>query len=503
MRADWAESLDAWIHRNRGHALRWLVAAGVLLVLALFFWRGPISERLLPDPRMNRQLERAQQALAQGKLSAADGSGARELFESVLAADPDQMAAREGLVQVRNAAIERATVALAKHRLLQARNNLELAESLSAPAVQLQSLKARLRDLEEASGDIAGLLAAAAVPDITDQAALALFDRVLQLDAENAAALEGRGSLLARWLGQAEALLAAGKVQEARQLVEKVVAVDPGHVDLPLVQGELGEAMARLQREQARVLELAQADERAGRIDSAADKYLQLVEAGDDSAAVQEGLGRLAAQAALQAQRQAADFQFRRANASLEKARHWSPQAPEIAVAEQRVAQSRMAQERLLRKPARGEREKLPQLLAEAEQAMTRGEFITPPGTSAWDKLRVASAISPESPQVLKLQREFGRRSLDCFERAMTANQLKRAQSCLEANLAVEPYSPAANDARSRLADRWLAYAEERIAASDFPEAEAAMASARHWQPTHPKLEATAARLKRARGKSR
>jgi len=85
----------------------------------------------------------------------------------------------------------------------------------------------------------------------------------------------------------------------------------------------------------------------------------------------------------------------------------------------------------------------------------------------------------------------------------MTANQLRRAQSCLEAKLALEPYSPEANDARSRLADRWLAYAEERIAASDFPEAEAALASARHWQPTHPRLKATAERLKRARGESR
>ena len=502
MRADWAESLDAWIHRNRGQALRWLVAAAVLLVLALFFWRGPISERLLPDPRMNRQLERAQQALAQGKLSAADGSGARELFESVLAADPDQMAAREGLVQVRNAAIERATVALAKHRLLQARNSLELAESLSAPAVQLQPLKARLRDLEEASGDIAGLLAAAAVPDITDQAALALFDRVLQLDAENAAALEGRGALLARWLGQAEALLAAGKVQEARQLVEKVVAVDPGHVDLPLVQGELGEAMARLQREQARVLELAQADERAGRIDSAADKYLQLAEAGDDSAAVKEGLGRLAAQAALQAQRQAADFQFRRANASLEKARHWSPQAPEIAVAEQRVAQSRMAQERLLRKPARGEREKLPQLLAEAEQAMTRGEFITPPGTSAWDKLRVAAAIAPEAPAVRAMQREFVRRSSECFEQAMASGRLVPAQSCLEAWLAQEPTAAKGNAARQALAERWLAYADERIGASDWAQARLALDGVRRWQPRNPQLRAAEARLRRARGGS-
>jgi tetratricopeptide (TPR) repeat protein len=148
------------------------------------------------------------------------------------------------------------------------------------------------------------------------------------------------------------------------------------------------------------------------------------------------------------------------------------------------------------------ERQRLPQLLDEARQAITRGDFITPPGSSAWDKLRVASAIAPDSSQVLALQKEFSQRSRACFEQAMTGNQLKRAQTCLEANLSLEPYSAAANDARHRLADRWLAYAEERIAASDYPEAEMALAFARQWQPTHPKLKVTMARLQRARGSS-
>jgi tetratricopeptide (TPR) repeat protein len=392
---------------------------------------------------------------------------------------------------------------LSRHRLLQAGKDLALAEALSAPAVQLQPLKARLRDLEAASSDVSALLAQATAPERTDEAALVLFNRVLQLHADNPAALEGRRALFERWLARAELLLADGKVRAAQELVDRVVTDDPGHLDLPPVQAKLGEAMARLQREQVRILERAQADERAGRIDRAAEGYLWLVDAGDDSSAVQDGLHRLAAGVALRAQREAADFQFRRAHASLEKARQWSPEAPEIAVAERRVEQSRQAQQRLLRKPARGDREKLPQLLAEAEQAMARGDYITPPGTSAWDKLRVAGSIAPDSPKVLNVQRDFVQRSRACFERAMTDNQLKRAQNCLEANLSLDSASPAAADARNRLANRWLAYAEERIAAGDYPEAGAALSNARQWQPAHPKLEATSARLNRARGESR
>jgi len=493
----------AWADWARAHGKYWLLGICLLLAIALVVWRNAISERLFPDPRMNRQLELAQAALKRGELSNADGTGARELFESVLAADPDQMIARQGLVDVRKAAIARAELALSRRRLTETRRNLALAQALSAPNVQLQPLRARLLDLEEASSDTSALLAQAATPGISDEQALSLLNQVLRVDTDNAVALEGRSELLAGWLIRAEGLLADGQVGAARQLVERVVADDPAHLDLPPVQAKLGEALARVQREQARTLDLAQKDERAGRIDRAARRYQQLLTAGSDSVAVQEGLDRLAARAASQAQRQAADFQFRDAERTLAKARRWSPQSAEIAIAEQHLTQSRMAQKRLLRAPAKTDRSRLPALIADAEEAMARGDYITPPGVSAWDKLRIASAIAPDSPTVGKLQRDFAAGSQACFEQAMTAGHLKRAQTCLEAKLALEPTAPTASAARQRLADRWLAYAEERIGANDYEEADKALGFTRRWQPAHPKLKATTTRLRRARGGSR
>ena len=484
---------DGWVEHVISR--RWLIAIGALLLLLLILLRDPISQRLVPDPRLNSQIERAQAALASGLLSAPDGSGARELFESVLATDPDQMVARQGLIDVRNAAIARAQIALNDHRLPAARENLALAEALSAPTVQLQPLRARLRDLEEISSDVAGLLAQAEAPGITDEAALGLFNQVLRSSPDNEIALEGRGEVLARWLTKAESLLARKQVRAAQQLVERVVAVDPAHVDLPPVQAELGEALGRLQREENRTIALAQADERAGRIDAAAEKYLRLAEAGSDLPAIPEALHRLAARAASEAQRLAADFDFRRAEASLAKARRWSPQAEEIAIAEHGLAESHQAQKRLARPAAAQDKRRLPELVAQAERAMDRGDYLTPPGTSAWDKLRVAAAIAPS---VLVLQRDFIRRSRACFEHALSGGQLRRGQSCLEASLAADPAWAGGNDARLRMAERWLAYADERIGASDYAEAEQALAFARRWQPQHPQIKVTEARLRRA-----
>ena len=491
---------DGWADWLRGPRLGWLMAA-VLVIGTVVVGRSWLSERLVPDPRMNRQLEQAQAALVTGKLSATDGSGARELFESVLASDPDQMQARKGLLAVREAAIQRAQEALAAHRLAQANDSLALAAALSAPQVQLQPLQARLRDLQEASSDTRGLLAEAMATGVAEDEALGLYRQVLALDADNPTAIEGRDLLLSARLARAESQLAVGEIREARAIVESVMAEDPAHLDLPPVLARLGEALAALQARQARDLEQATGDEKSGRLERAASRYLAFEQGDAGWEQAQQGLARLAARMARQAQRQAADFQFRSAQASLEKARRWSPQAAEIAAAEKSMQFSRQAQARLKRPASRREREQLPALLGDAGQAIARGDFITPPGASAWDKLRVAAAISPQSSDVARLERELAAASRRCFDQALDLGQLQRAQSCLEA-MVVQESSPATEQARQRMAERWLAYVDERIGAGDFPEAQSALVYAQHWQPAHPGLKGATARLRTARGAS-
>jgi tetratricopeptide (TPR) repeat protein len=469
-------------------------------LFALVFWREQISERLVPDPRMNQRLEQARAALRQGKLSSPGGHGARELYESVLATDPDQMGARQGLVAVRNAAIARASQDLDGRRLGQARSDLALAETLAAPSVQVEALRSRLQALEEATGNIPTLLAVARAPGTSEDTAFESYGKVLQLDADNAEALEGRRGILSDWLQRADALLDAGKVQQSRELVDRVMAADPTHLDLPPIRARLGEALARLSTEQAGVIALADADERAGRIERAGQSYLQLSQGTDPPAGITEALHRLAQMEAEQARRQAADFQFRRAEASLARARSWSPQSPEVLAAERAVRQSRAAQGRLLRPSGRDERLQLPRLVHEAEDAMARGDFIASPGASAWDKLRVATAISPRAAEVTRLQREFRQGALACFDKSMAAGRLTQAQSCLEASMALDPVTAQTREAMLRLADRWLAYAEERIGASDYPQAERAIGLARRWQPGHPGIKPIAERLRQARG---
>jgi len=227
--------------RRRSDRL-WLY--GLLLIPLLLLvnsWRVPISERLVPDARLNRNLERGQKALAHGELTRQDGQGARELFESVLAIDPDQQQAREGLLEVRGAALARADEELRGRRIDDARRDIALAEALDAPQVATLPLRDRLRTLEEASVDVPALLARAAAPEASDESSLELLDQVLAIDAGNAVALDGRREIFSKWLLQAEHELDAGEVEQARAKIARVMAADPGHIDLPPLRARLAD----------------------------------------------------------------------------------------------------------------------------------------------------------------------------------------------------------------------------------------------------------------------
>ena len=82
----------------------------------------------------------------------------------------------------------------------------------------------------------------------------------------------------------------------------------------------------------------------------------------------------------------------------------------------------------------------------------------------------------------------------------MLENDLGRAQACLQALIAMDPGDARLAPARTQLCERWLAYAEERIGASEFASARRALAAAQAIDPAHPRLPTMEARLRQAEG---
>ncbi len=484
----------------------WLLLAGaiVAVLLVLGLWREQIGQRLVPDSAINLQIEQAQLALARGELTQADGSGAREQFQAVLARDPDHLAARAGLAQVRDAAVEQARVALAAGNTPLARERLELARTMAAPAAELADLEQDLERRQSSGADVAAKLERARsaqaqgrleqVPD----GALALYTQVLAHQPDNALALEGRRDILSGLLQRSGAALAQGDIVTAQALVARVMDSDPSHLELPALQARLGEALLRQQQSRTAALQQAGQLLQQGRLEPAAAAYQALLLQAPESLEANQGLADAAAAMAARSSRLAADFDFDAAQSALDLARQWQPDSSALVAAEQRLQSARAARGQL--PAASADPDQLRALLQRATAAMRRGELVEPPGDSAWDTLRQAQAIAPDAPELALAYAEYDRRARACFEDELAGNRLSGAQACLDARALRERSGDALAADKRRLADRWLAFADERLGANELALARRALDSAQRLDPAHPGLAAMAERLARAGG---
>lgn len=460
----------------------WLLAAALLMVVTGAVLRRPLGDWLWPETRAQALRDAAAQALARGHLSAADGSGARELYEAAIAIDPDRAEARSGLVAVGRAALRQAEAALRQQRFALAHRHLALARELSVPRAETDAFAQRLREREAGAAGIDHLLAQAAQAraegrlDGDDGAALPLYRRVLALQPERVEALEGREDALTEYLQQAWRLLRRDEVAEAARIVDAAAGYDRGHADLPDLRAELNRVLEALRARAAR-------DLRRGALERAASAYATLREVDPEDPAALQGRAALARAWAGRAERAAADFDFAAAEQALGRARAQDPESAAIAQARRRIADSRKAQARLeagvaSATPGRADPRRVERLLREAAEAEARGDLVAPPGESAFDKLRAARALAPDDAAVRRAQQRLAPAARQCFERELPRNDLGRARGCLDAWTMVEGGSDAVRLARRRLARRWLAVGDERLGAGELAAAAAALRQA-------------------------
>jgi len=479
----------------------WLAGIGaVVAALALVALREPLADRLWPGNRVQQLAGEAALALARGHLTAADGSGARELYEAALAVDPDRGEARAGLARVAEAALLRAREATAANRFDEAHAALRLARELSVPRGHADAVAEYLREREAGHAGLDGLEAragqalAAGHLEGGEDAALPLYARVLALDPGRAGALRGREDALGALLEQARGQLREGDIPAAAAAIATVRRYDAGHVDLPDTQARFTEELDAVRRR-------ADADLARGRVGAAAAAWQMLLHYDPADEGAREGLRRAAALHAQRAQRLAADYRFAEAEAALGQARDLSPDHPAVAAAQAGV--ERIRRDHAQRQAAQGvpdQSARVAQLLRQASAAEARGDLLTPPGDSAYDKLRAAQALAPRDREVQAAVARLLPAARECFDRSLSANSLGRAADCLEARSLLGDDEAGVVQARRRLAQRWLAIGDERLGGGDVEAAASALASARGFDPATPGLDEFRQRLRAARG---
>ena len=452
--------------RDRRH-WRWVAAITVLLVVLLVVFRGPLADMLWPETRVQALLDQAGRALADGRLDADDGTGARQLYEAAQALDTDRNEAAVGLRRVASAALQHASTALEQNRFEEARARLELARELQVPRAQADAFAARVRAREAEHAGLDGVLQAATQAHATghlvggEDAALPLYRRVLTLQPTRLEALEGREDALSDLLQEAGRRLARHELGEASALIGQAQVFDPGHVDLPQAQAALATALESRRRAAAR-------DIAKGRLVPARAAYEAVLAAMPDDAAARQGLEQVGVAHAALAERQAADFHFEQARRELAVARALAPQSPRVAQAEQAVARAEQVRGRLgSALPTRERDRRVQALLAAMADAEAKGQWLTPPGESAYDKLRAAQALAPDAPVVRQASARLLPAVRSCYEDELRANRIRRAQACQQAWQTLQPRDAGLPDAKRRLAEKWIAVGSERLGAGD------------------------------------
>lgn len=497
--ADWLEEVEfrqrpapvappAW--RDRRY---WRWAAGFLLIVitAVVVFRQPLAKLLWPDMRVQRLLDEGDAALEQGRLSTTDGSGARQRFEAAQALDSDRNEARAGLMRVAQAALVQARDQMQANQFDQARKSLQLARDLQVPREQADKIAGELRQRESAHAGVDGLMQEASIAQAAGKfdIALPLYQRVLAMQPNNTAALEGREDVLSDVLHEAHQALAAGDLARSSKLIEEVRGYDPGHVDLP-------EAQAQLARSIEQRLSRADAGFRRKQLQPALAGYRMVLAASADNGAARQGIERVATAYAQQAARDAADFDFAKAEASLQQARELAPHAAVVKQAEQSLVRARQSQSRMASTlPVKERRRRVQLLLAAMAQAEQRAEWLTPPGESAYDKLRAAQALAPDDAAVKQAAQRFVQATRNCFEDELRGNRLRRASACHEAWQTIEPRDARLQDASRRLASKWIAVGDEQLGAGDVQFAANALQEARELDAQTPGLTEFAQRV--------
>ncbi len=458
--------------------------------------RSAIGDRLWPQTRAQTLRDQAAAAMAAGNLSAEDGHGARQLYEAALALDPDGNESRVGLAKVAQAALAQARAAGARNDFPEAHAALRLARELSVPRAQSEAVAIELRDREAERAGIDGLLKRAQIAQraghlLGEGGALGYYQRVLSLEPEKLEALEGREDALSDVVQQARISLSAGDLPQAAQTVAAVREYDPGHVQLPEIAAELTRAVEKEHQK-------AEAALRRGAVQNAGELYAALLRIDPNDARAQQGLARTATDYALRADRLIADYRFDEAQAALNQAQALQPQAPAVVAATAHLQRARQSRQRQTAAPSGRDLERVRGLLEEAAQAEARGDLLTPPGDSAYDKLRAARAIAPNHPQVAQAMQRLLPAAHDCFEKQLRNNSLARARACLDAQVALAGDNAASRQGRGRLAQRWLAVGDERLGAGDVDGAASALNAARSVEPSLPQLAEFTRRLQAA-----
>ncbi len=498
----------------RQSALRpwhWALGLLALLLIGAYSQRDVLRDRLLPS-RNEALLTQADEALRERRLVGQEPPGARELFQAVLALDPDNARARAGLAQVAENLLSEARAAIAHDRMDEARQWLGRARDAEAPAREIEQIEADIRNRAQHDDRLADLVGraqtalAAGRLDAANEGALALYAQALAVDPSSSVALAGRREALSLLLDRARQHTDEGKFAEAQAQIDAVTVVDAAHLGLPEALTQL--AQARQQAGEATNALIAEGDalRKRGRLispagDNARERYRSAL-AREPNVQADDGLRAIAAALVQQASKRMADYEFEPAAALLDEAAATQASAPGLSAARTRLRELQQRRGDLASGTLSADQQAaLQQALTGAALARKAGNLLYPPGESAWDLYRRALTLDRDNTIAKQGLAELPAATRQLFEDALGSNKVGSARGYLEGLQTLAPNDIALPDMKRRLAASLVGYATERLGANEISRASDALLQAAELDPNNTNIASLRARIDQAREK--
>ncbi|MGI9302757.1 MAG: tetratricopeptide repeat protein, partial [Gammaproteobacteria bacterium] len=211
--------------------------------------------------RLRLQLDRREQRLtvtalladANAKWSTGErteqaADSALALYQKILTIEPGNFSAQSGIQNIINHHASLLNQALMENRTAAAKKHLRIIEDIKPQYTHASKLHAQIAAREQAI-EIAGLLARADDKLAAGQLALADYQQVLTLDADNARAKSGIREIIQHHLDSANDFLAKNQTQQAEQQLIALEDIEPDNAEAAQIRARIKSAAEKARRQ--------------------------------------------------------------------------------------------------------------------------------------------------------------------------------------------------------------------------------------------------------------
>lgn len=479
-------------------AKKWLVLLAVLGLLAAAFWLAKPQLQTWSNVTSVRQnLLNQAQAAEQHKQWQGE-QGAIALYRAMLALDPDDHEARKALTRLGAQFVDSAQQQAEAGDEANMNQSLALAQLAGVGVGRVNDVRASLvRDVTQ--DELLRWIDKARQAEANDQwhQARDAWLAIRKLQPDNALANAGLKRVLDREATQVAQWLEDGNLSEAKQSLSWMTQVNSDYWQLGSLRAKLSAAEASSSTAQAFYRHsTALRDE--GLVLAQAKQHWQAIDALTLPTKLTQQKNALAKTWRTRSLREARalmnDFSFKQANEWLDLARFVSPKHADVrrfAQLLRKKQQERSAFADAQEAPSPNSTQPAPTVdegtlrrwLAQAEQAMLRGDWAEPPGQSAYDLYRKAQQAAPNSPHIRAEFDAFKQHMRRQVQQWMQQGNLRRAARGVDQWEAILPKDQSLVPARQALARAFAGRAAELLGGNQIQAAQTMLNRARMYDP--------------------